>query len=83
MPVPQTLIHDICRQRGDMYYPVGNLIIRSVLHDLIDRQEEEEKNSNIHKVLITAFHSFSVATSRIHWSETRLDSIVSLLHNET
>ncbi len=56
MLVPQTLIHDIFSQLWDTNHPVGSLIIRSVLHDLIDQQRKKKRN--IHKVLITGLHNF-------------------------
>lgn len=37
-------------------YPLGFSLIRNVLHDLIDQQRERD----IHKVLITTFHNLSL-----------------------
>lgn len=80
MLLPQTFIHDICSQLWDTNHPVGSLIIRSVLHDLIDQQRK--KTRNIHKVLITGLHNFLLPYPQF----TQVGHIYThslSLHNET
>lgn len=69
MPVPQTLFHDICSRLWDTNHPVGSLIIRSVLHDLIDQQRE-----NYPQGINYWSPQFSVAITTIHSSGTHLHS---------